>query len=93
MTTNTATKIKYTTKRGEYAREYIAEVGDLRINLDKTAPEYLGWCIFIIRFNGTTSVDSTETHTVKHTYAQTLAEAKQIAQLFVDSDVILKRAV
>lgn len=81
--------INYTTKRGEYAREYTAEVNDLRISLDKTAPEYLGWCIFIIRFNGPTSVESTETHTVKHTYA----EAKQIARDFVEADIILKRAV
>lgn len=81
--------IRYTTQPGQYAREYTAEVGQLRISLDKTAPEYLGWCIFIIRFNGTTSIDSTETTTVYHSYAQTLAEAKERAEQFVVSDTLL----
>lgn len=86
-------KITYTTTRGEYARDYAADVADLRITLDKCNPEYLGWCVFIIRHNGPNHVEATETRTVYHTYAQTLKEAKALAQAFADADAILKLAV
>lgn len=85
--------IKYTTKPGEYAREYTATVGDLRINLDKVASDYLGWCIFIYTFDGPTPAESTVSETVYHSYAQTLKEAKERAQLFVDAAAILRPAL
>lgn len=88
-----ASTIKYQTKPGEYAREYTAEVGDLRISLDKTSKDYIPWCIFIVRFDGSTSVESTTTAVVYHSYADTLTEAKERAQLFVDSDQLLKLAL
>jgi hypothetical protein len=86
-------KIAYRTKRGEYAREYIADVANLHINLDKCSPEYLGWCIFIVEFDGPNHVESDMTKVVYHTYSQTLKEAKELAQAFVDGHLILQRAV
>ena len=78
-------KIKYTTKPGEYALEYIADHGTLRINIDKTAPEYLPWCVFITEHNGPNHVEATESRTVLHNYAQTLTRAKELAQDYVDT--------
>ena len=83
--------IDYTSKPGEYAREYTATVGDLRIMLDKTNPEYLGWCVFIVRFTGPSYIEAVESRTVCHTYAQTLAEAKKLTREFVEADIVLKR--
>lgn len=84
--------LRYSTKRGQHALEYTAGHGNLRIMLDKTNPEYLGWCIFIVRFDGPTYVESTRVETVYHSYSQTLREAKERAQLFVDAADILAHA-
>lgn len=75
--------IAYTTTKGKYARTYNATVGDLVVELEKTNPEYLGWCIFIERVVGD------ETVTAYHSYSQTLAEAKERASIFVVSDQLL----
>lgn len=75
--------ITYTTKSGEYAREYTANIGDLRVMLDKTNPEYLGWCVFIVKHDGPTYVEADRVETVLHTYTQTLKEAKAKADEFV----------
>jgi hypothetical protein len=88
-----STKIAYTTRPGEYAREYVADVANLHINLDKCAPDYLGWCIFIVEFDGPNHVESDLVKVVYHTYDQTLKEAKARAQAFVEAHLILQRAV
>lgn len=75
--------ITYTTKRGEFAREYIADAGQLRINLDKCSPDYLGWCVFVVKHDGPNHVEATWTQTVLHTYTQTLREAKAKVEEFV----------
>lgn len=87
-TTENPTKITYTTRRGQYAREYVADVANLHINLDKCAPDYLGWCIFIVEFDGPNHVDSSLTKVVLHTYTQTLKEAKEKVQSFVESRLV-----
>lgn len=79
--------IDYTTSYGKYARTYTATTGSgLNVELEKINPEYLGWCIFITRVGN-------DSESVYHNYAQTLAEAKAKARLFVESDIILSRAV
>lgn len=78
-------KITYTSKPGLLAREYTATVGKLRISLDKAAVDYIPWCVFITEFDGPTYVESSTVKTVLHTYADTLAEAKQVAAKFVTS--------
>ena len=85
-------KITYRTQPGEYAREYIADVDNLHVNLDKCHPDYLGWCIFIVEHNGPTYVESDESRTVYHTYSQTLKEAKEKAQAFVEGHLLLLTA-
>lgn len=40
--------VQYATRPGQYAREYIADAGQLHINLDKCSPDYLGWCVFVV---------------------------------------------
>ena len=93
-TTTTAASIKYSSKSGEYAREYAATVGDLRINIDKVDPgNYYTWGVFIVRFSGPSYVESSTVTSVYSTYACTLAEAKAKAHAFVDADQILKFAV
>lgn len=82
-------KISYATKHGHLAREYDAVVGDLHISLEKTNREYLGWCIFIERSTADDDLRITE----YHNYAQTLAEAKRLAEQFVTSRALLATAV
>lgn len=77
--------ITYASKPGKYAREYDATVGTLHINLEKTNPEYLGWCIWIERSTADGDLRINE----YHGYSQTLAEAKQLAEQFVVSYELL----
>ena len=78
--------VTYTTKPGEFARDYAATVGQYRITLDKSARYYIPWCVFIYRFDGPTPVESQVTEAVMHTYVDTLAEAKKIAEKFLASN-------
>ncbi len=80
--------ISYTSKSGRLAREYTAIEGDLHIELDKTNREYLGWCIFIERIAADGDLRITE----YHGYAQTLVEAKALAEKFVISRALLASA-
>lgn len=75
--------VTYATKPGQYAREYIADAGQLHINLDKCSPDYLGWCVFVVEHDGPTHVEATRSKTVLHTYTQTLKEAKAKVEEFV----------
>ncbi len=75
--------ITYTTKPGEYAQDYIATVGQHRIVIDREKGDYLPWCAFVVRFDGPEYVGSKTVETVLHTYAQTLAEAKQEVEKFL----------
>ncbi len=86
-------KIAYTTKSGPYAREYDATVGQYRITLDKEAGNYYPWCVFIVHFDGPTYTESNTLTTALHTYAYTLAEAKQIAADFIESKLSAPVAV
>jgi hypothetical protein len=78
--------VTYTTKPGEFARDYTAIVGQYRITLDKSARDYTPWCVFIYRFDGPTPVESQVIEVVMHTDADTLAGAKQIAEEFLASN-------
>ena len=89
----TMIKIAYTTKSGPYAREYDATVGQYRVNLEKIARDYIPWCVFIYSFDGPTPVESATSATVLHTYAYTLAEAKQIAEEFIEAKLAVTAAV
>lgn len=78
--------IAYTSKPDQHAREYTATVGQYRITLDKEAGNYYPWCVFIVHFDGPTYTESNTLTTALHTYADTLAEAKQIAEKFVTTE-------
>ena len=89
----TMIKIAYTSKPGEYARDYVATVGQHRITLYKEAGNYIPWCVFIVHFDGPTYTESNTLTIVLHTYADTLAEAKQIAADFIESKLSAPVAV
>ena len=90
----TMIKIAYTTNSGPYARDYVATVGQHRINLYKVnSSDYIPWCVFIYSFDGPTPVESATSATVLHTYAYTLAEAKQIAEEFIEAKLAVTAAV
>lgn len=90
----TMIKIAYTTNSGPYARDYVATVGQHRINLYKVnSSDYIPWCVFIYSFDGPTPTKSANTTTARLIHTSTLAEAKQIAVDFIEGKLSAPAAV
>ncbi|AYB70626.1 hypothetical protein SEA_SERENDIPITOUS_85 [Mycobacterium phage Serendipitous] len=89
-------KLTYTQPRKRVS-EYVAVVGDLYIEVDKVATDYLGWQVFISRLLDRDAEGNPETRGsrdagIYHTFAQTRREAYDLAAAFAEADLILTAA-
>lgn len=85
--------IKFTQTRPRVS-EYVTDVADLHIEVDKVAREYLGWQLFISRFDGPSMVESTVIDAgIYHSFYTTRREAYEAAAAYVAADTLLKGAI